>query len=520
MKKSYEYNIKGKKIKKEYEYIPLRYILSMTVIVAEIVLIIGLVMLAFYYSPYLYLLAVAVQIVCAVRIISSDDNPEYKAPWLLTVIILPVVGFMLYFIFYSRQMGKLYVRRLNDISKGYYKKDDSNDFERLKEENELVYTHAKMLCNTADSHLFSDTKLKYFSCGSSMMQSLLKDLERAEKFIYLEFFIIEEGKFWNSILDILNKKVNEGVEVKVIYDDIGCMRTLPGNYARKLKKQGIEATAFSYLKPVLSGEFNNRTHRKIAIIDGYIGYTGGVNLADEYINEIKRFGYWKDCAIRLEGECVWELTELFLTDYGVNVLKMPTLREDLYPTCANEEDGYVIPFGDGPSPMYQNRVAKSAIKNLIDSSTKYCWITTPYLIPDNDICLSLENAALRGVDVVIVTPDIPDKRIVFAITKSYYPRLMKAGVKIYQYTPGFIHAKSYLADGKNAIIGTVNLDYRSLAHNFENGVWLYKTKCIEDIEADLKQVISESKKIDKKMLKINPLRKFMRGIIKIFAPLM
>jgi len=298
------------------------------------------------------------------------------------------------------------------------------------------------------------------------------------------------------------------------------MRTLPGNYARKLKKQGIEATAFSYLKPVLSGEFNNRTHRKIAIIDGYIGYTGGVNLADEYINEIKRFGYWKDCAIRLEGECVWELTELFLTDYGVNVLKMPTLREDLYPTCANEEDGYVIPFGDGPSPMYQNRVAKSAIKNLIDSSTKYCWITTPYLIPDNDICLSLENAALRGVDVVIVTPDIPDKRIVFAITKSYYPRLMKAGVKIYQYTPGFIHAKSYLADGKNAIIGTVNLDYRSLAHNFENGVWLYKAKCIEDIEADLKQVISESKKIDKKMLKINPLRKFMRGIIKIFAPLM
>ena len=187
MKKSYEYNIKGKKIKKEYEYIPLRYILSMTVIVAEIVLIIGLVMLAFYYSPYLYLLAVAVQIVCAVRIISSDDNPEYKAPWLLTVIILPVVGFMLYFIFYSRQMGKLYVRRLNDISKGYYKKDDSNDFERLKVENELVYTHAKMLCNTADSHLFSDTKLKYFSCGSSMMQSLLKDLERAEKFIYLEF---------------------------------------------------------------------------------------------------------------------------------------------------------------------------------------------------------------------------------------------------------------------------------------------------------------------------------------------
>ena len=235
---------------------------------------------------------------------------------------------------------------------------------------------------------------------------------------------------------------------------------------------------------------------------------------------MKRFGYWKDCAIRLEGECVWELTELFLTDYGVNVFKMPALRDDLYPSCNIKEEGFIIPFGDGPLPMYQNRVAKSAIKNLIDSSTKYCWITTPYLIPDNDICLSLENAALRGVEVVIVTPNIPDKKLVFAITKSYYPRLMKAGVKIYQYTPGFIHAKSYLADGKNAIIGTVNLDYRSLAHNFENGVWLYKTQCIKDIEEDLKLVISESQKIDKKMLKINPLRKFLRGIIRIFAPLM
>ena len=520
MKRRYEYKIKGKKIKKEYEYIPLRYILSMAVIVAEIVLIIGLVVLACYYSPYLYLLAVAAQIVCMVKIVSSDDNPEYKAPWLLTVLILPIVGFMLYFIFYSRQLGKLYVRRLNDISKGYYKKDDSAEFERLKSENALVYTHAKMLCKVADSHLFSNTKLKYFSSGSSMMESLLNDLQKARKFIYIEFFIIEEGKFWNSILEILKRKIKEGVEVKVVYDDIGCMRTLPGDYARKLKKYGIEATAFSYLKPVLSSEFNNRTHRKIVVIDGVVGYTGGVNLADEYINQIKRFGYWKDCAIRLEGECVWELTELFLTDYGVNVLKMPLLRKDLYPSCDNEEDGYVIPFGDGPSPIYKNRVAKGAIKNLIDGATKYCWITTPYLIPDNDICLSLENAALRGVDVVIVTPDIPDKRMVFAITKSYYPRLIKAGVKIYQYTPGFIHAKSYLADGNTAIIGTVNLDYRSLAHNFENAVWLYKTKCIADIESDLKQVITESKKIDKQMLKINPLRKFMRGIVKIFAPLM
>lgn len=511
--------LKSKRLKRN-KFISLRYLISIAIIIAEIVFIIGVVVFACSYSPYLYFIAVAVQIVCVVKIISSDDNPDYKAPWLLVVIVLPIVGFMLYFIFYSRQPSKLYFKRLNDIARGGYKRDDSADFAALKNDDPLYCTHAQILCNTAQTQLFRDVKTEYFSSGMAMLNSLLEDLKKAERFIYMEYFIIEEGLLFNSILEILKQKVKEGVEVKIIYDDIGCMRTLPSNYPLILKNYGIEVACFSYLKPILSGEFNNRTHRKITVIDGYIGYTGGINLADEYINAVERFGHWKDCAIRLEGECVWELTELFLNDFGVNVLKMPKLRDDLYPSSDIEAEGFVVPFGDGPYPLFTHRVAKNAIKNLIDGATKYCWITTPYLIPDNDLCSSLENAALRGVDVVIVTPNIPDKKLVFAMTQSFYPRLIRAGVKIYQYTPGFIHSKCYLADDKVAVLGSINLDYRSLAHNFENGVWLYKTDCIKDIKVDLESVIAESQKVEKSTLRVGPLNKFIRGIIRIFSPLM
>ena len=287
----------------------------------------------------------------------------------------------------------------------------------------------------------------------------------------MEYFIIEEGTFWNSILEILKKKAAVGVEVKVLYDDIGCMMTLPGDYYKTLKSYGIEARPFSRLRGNADSEFNNRSHRKIMVIDGKIGYTGGVNIADEYINEIVKFGHWKDTAIRLEGEAVWELTKLFLVDFGINVKKLLAARNDWYPVQRNNSaQGYIIPFGDGPHPIYERRVGKSVIQNMLSSATRYAWITSPYLIIDNDLCTTFENTALRGVDVRIIVPHIPDKKLVFGMTRSFYHRLMAAGVKIYEYEPGFIHAKSYLVDDDYAMIGTINLDYRSLVHHFENGV--------------------------------------------------
>ena len=520
MKKTISYDVNNKKVEKEINYIPFRYILAVLITLFEVLAVISIVAAFCYYVPYFYLAAWATEIFCVIRIIASDDNPDYKVPWLLFVLIIPIAGFMLYFMFYSRTLQKRFIKRLNAMKNHSYKKDDNKIFNELQGENPTAFTQAKMLCNISEAHLFSNTKQEYFPLGENMMTRLLSDLENAQKFIYMEYFIIEEGKFWNSILDILKKKAECGVEVKVLYDDIGCMSTLPGDYHKTLKSYGIEATPFSRLKGNADSEFNNRSHRKITVIDGKIGYTGGVNIADEYINEVERFGHWKDTAIRLEGEAVWELTKLFLVDFGINVRKMPTVRDDLYPKTEISEQGYVIPFGDGPNPIYKRRVGKSIIQNMLASATRYAYMTSPYLIIDNDLCTDLENAALKGVDVRIIVPHIPDKKLVFSMTQSFYPRLMAAGVKIYEYEPGFIHAKSYLVDDEYAMIGTINLDYRSLVHHFENGVWMYKCEAITDLKKDLEETLSKSIEVTPDMLKTNLLKRFIRAVVRIFAPML
>lgn len=410
---------------------------------------------------------------------------------------------------------------LKALKDNAYHKDDCELLEKMNAEAPAAASQARMLCNIAETHLFTNTKQTYFPLGEDMHPQLLADLSKAEKFIYMEYFIIEEGKFWNSILDILKDKAAKGVDIKVVYDDVGCMMTLPGDYWKTLSSYGIEATPFSRLKGNADSEFNNRSHRKITVIDGKVGYTGGINLADEYINEAVKHGHWKDIGIRLEGEAVWELTKLFLIDFGINVKKMPEIKTELFP-AQNDiiEDGYVIPFGDGPHPLYQRRVGKSVIQNMLNNAVRYVYITTPYLIIDNDLCQSIENTALRGVDVRIIVPHIPDKKLIFGMTRSFYKRLMDAGVHIYEYEPGFIHAKSYLADDEYAMIGTINLDYRSLVHHFENGVWMYKCESIGDLRSDIEATLQKSIMVTPDMLKTNLIQRLIRSVVRIFAPLM
>ncbi len=492
----------------------------MLITVFEILAIIGIVTALCYFVPYFYIAAYMTSIGCIVSIISSDDNPEYKVPWILCVLLVPIAGFMLYLMFYSRKLQPKFIRRLKQLREMGYKHDDTQSLLRLKAEDKNAAAQAKMLCEIADTHLFTNTVQRYYPLGEDMHAAMLSDLAKAEKFIYMEYFIIEEGRFWGSILDILKEKAAAGVEVKVLYDDIGCMSTLPGDYHRQLGKFGIEALPFSRLRGNADSEFNNRSHRKITVIDGKVGYTGGINLADEYINEVERFGHWKDTAIRLEGEAVWELTKLFLTDFGINSKKIPNVREGLYPKADMGGHGYLIPFGDGPRPIYNRRVGKSVIQNILGSATEYVYMTTPYLIIDNDLCISIENAALRGVDVRIIVPHIPDKKLVFTMTRSFYPRLMAAGVKIYEYTPGFIHAKSYIADDKYAMIGTINLDYRSLVHHFENGVWMYGTGSIADMKADIDATLEKSMEVMPEMLKTNLLTRVIRSLVRVFAPML
>ena len=522
MKRKIKINLGNNKVQeREINYIPVRYIIAFAITLFEILAIIGIMIALCYYVPYFYIAAYVTTFAVELKIIASSDNPDYKIPWMLFVLILPIAGFMLYFIFASRKLKKKYIRRLKELKNKYYNKDNNILLDCLEKENPQASNQAKMLCNIAEAHIFKNTKQTYFPSGEEYHKALLEDLKSATKFIYLEYFIIEEGKFWNSILEILKEKSHQGLDIKVAYDDIGCMSTLPGNYSKILKSYGIEATPFSRLRGSADSEFNNRNHRKITVIDGKIGYTGGINIADEYINEFAKYGHWKDAGIRLEGEAVWELTRLFLIDFGINVKYMPELKHNIYPTIEGiNENGYVIPFGDGPKPLYQRRVGKSIIQSMLANATKYVYITTPYLIIDNELCTSIENTALRGVDVRIIVPHIPDKKIVFNMTRSYYKRLVECGVKIYEYSPGFIHAKTYLADDKFAIIGTINLDYRSLVHHFENGVWLYNCESIKDLKVDIVDTLDKSKEITSDKLKTNVLNRFFRAVVRIFAPML
>ncbi|MFQ9073340.1 MAG: cardiolipin synthase [Faecalibacillus faecis] len=331
--------------------------------------------------------------------------------------------------------------------------------------------------------------LKYFSLGDDAFEPLLEDLINAMKFIFMQFFIVDEVKMLTSVLDILKQKVQEGVEVRFMYDDVGSLTMLPRHYYRQLEKMGIQSVAFNPFVPFLSLAMNNRDHKKIVVVDGKIGFSGGFNLADEYINQRVKYGHWKDSGLMIHGEAVNSLTKLFLESW--NVAK--NSEEDYEKYYVHEEnkenDGFGVPYGD--SPLDDESVGENVYLNMINQSHDYLYITTPYLILDDNLQTALINASKRGVDVRIITPGIPDKKLVFRVTRSYYQTLMKHGIRIYEYTPGFIHAKNFLVDDKCATVGTINLDYRSLYLHFENGIYLYNNKILKDIKEDF----SDSRKV-------------------------
>ena len=520
MKSKIQYQVNGQTVEREVNYIPIRFILAIVLAVLETAAVIAIVIACSYYIPYFYLLVWATEIAVVIKIVSSDDNPDYKIPWLMVVLLIPVAGFMMYFLFYDRKLHKRFLKRLEHLKALGHRPDDAPLFEQLEKTSPYAHSQARMLCSIGQTHLYSNTRQEYFPLGEDMLPRLLEDLQAAENFIFMEYFIIEEGSFWNSILEILKEKAAAGVEVKVVYDDIGCMMTLPGDYFRTLRSFGIEATPFSALKGNADSEFNNRSHRKITVIDGKVGYTGGVNIADEYINEVVKFGHWKDTAIRLEGTAVKELTNLFLVDYGLNTFREPKPQQDYFPEYDLDADGFLIPFGDGPAPIYKREVGKSVIQNMLNQANRYVYMMSPYLIVDNELRQAIEDAALRGVCVKLILPHIPDKKIVYEMARSHYQRLLDAGVEIYEYEPGFVHAKVYLADDEYAMVGTINLDYRSLVHNFENGVWMYRCDCLKDIKEDFADTLKKCIRIDETTIKWSLTQRFVRSIVKVFTPMM
>lgn len=501
--------------------IPKRFMLAMFVIILETIAILAVAVWCTIKIPFLYIIMLVIQVYCIFRIANSDENPDYKIPWLLFVVIVPIVGFMIYFMFYDRKLSSKISRRVEKVFSQRIDAKNDQAFDNLEKEDKLAALNAKLLCKLSGTNLYQNTKAEYFDMGEKMFPRFLEDLKTAEKFVFMEYFIIEEGLFWNSILDILKEKAAKGVEVRVVYDDIGCMTTLPGDYYKTLQSYGIKAVPFQKLKAQANNEFNNRSHRKMTVIDGKIGYTGGINIADEYINEVERFGVWKDVAIRLEGEAVRQITSMCLCGYEVNVETPVCDFEPYFVQWTSKEDrGYMIPFGDGPKPLFDQQIAKTMIMNMLNQATDYVYMMSPYLIIDNELCMAFENAALRGIDVRLITPHIPDKKMVFLITRSFYKRLMDAGVKVYEYKPGFVHAKVYIADDKTAIVGTINLDYRSLTHHFENGVWIYKHDVLSQIKGDMTGTMKESILMETYMLEEGWKNRIIRAVVKVFSPML
>ena len=349
---------------------------------------------------------------------------------------------------------------------------------------------------------------------------MLKELEKAEEFIFLEYFIVERGKMWNSILEILERKAREGVEVRFMYDGMCSILLLPYSYPKKLRALGIQAKMFAPIRPLMSTSQNNRDHRKILVIDGKAAYTGGVNLADEYINAKAKYGHWKDTAIKVEGEAVKSFTLMFLQMWNGSEWGTEDYAGYIRSGLRTEQrsSGFVMPYGDGPT-MPEN-VAETIYLDIIHQAVRYVHIMTPYFIVDNAMLDAIQYAARRGVDVRIIIPHIPDKRTIFAMSRTYYPDLLAAGVKVYEYKPGFIHAKVFTSDDEKAVVGTVNMDYRSLYHHFECAVYLFRNEAVFDVEKDFQETLGRCIEVDMKYYKnISIFNRMMGRILRLIGPL-
>lgn len=405
------------------------------------------------------------------RIVSSDINPEYKISWIIPVLALPVFGTFFYLLYHQNNVTKKRKRIYNEII---------TDRNTLLNEipNELDYKEIKYL-NKNGWRYYRNSKINLLNSGEEKLESLIKDLKKAEKFIFLEYFIISKGKMFDKIIDVLIERAQSGVEVKIIYDDFGSANTIPFNFKRRMNSFGIEVVAFNPITFHLNFSMNYRTHRKIVVIDNKIAYTGGINIGDEYANYINRFGHWHDSSVRIEGEAVWSLTLIFLESWNFSN-KIKLTYTDYYKEYKVLSDQVIAPFAD--NPIEDRQITKSALLFLIGEARKEILISSPYLILDNEIVTALKLSAKSGVKVSIVLPKNPDKKLVYLVTESFALDLAKAGVNIYKYTPGFIHAKLYLFDGKKAIVGTSNLDFRSLYLHFENNVLVYNSPFLKEVE--------------------------------------
>lgn len=460
-------------------------------------------------------------LVIVLIIINKEGNPEVKLSWSIITMLLPVVGGLLY-LFVEMQPGyRLLQKRLEQIYKKTeeYVQQDAAVLQALAETDKNTAGLASYVHQNGNFPVYQNTRVTYFSLGEEKFEAMLAELEKAEKFIFMEYFILKEGYMWAKILEILERKAAEGVEVRVMYDGTCALFQLPYQYPAELMKKGIQCKMFAPIQPILSTHYNNRDHRKILVVDGKVGFTGGINIGDEYINREKKYGHWKDTAVMLKGDAVQGLTMMFLQMWNVSEKDvtygnyLETEQEEMQAT------GFVMPYGD--SPFDDELIGEMVYMDILNRAKQYVHIMTPYLIIDQRMITALCFAAKRGIDVKIILPHIPDKKFAFALAKSHYKELLTAGVKIYEYTPGFVHAKVFTSDDEKAVVGTINLDYRSLYLHFECAAFLYQVDEIGKIEADFQKTLGECQEITlENMRKGTMLLRFGGWLLKVLAPLM
>ncbi len=500
-----------------------RLIAVLITIVLQVILLIGLVYLLGDYSELLLFLLPLLSLFCIFYIIIQDTYNENKIPWIILMFTAPLLGGLIYAFFSGHRVSKRkkeVYKKIDDRLQKAIGNSKNKYFELLKNDVQAL-RQSEYLSKIAHAPAHMNSKVEYFKLGEEKLKAMLTELEKANKFIFIEYFIIEEGKMWYEIERILISKAQSGVDVRILFDDFGCLMTLPSNFAKRLSKYNIECKAFNRFNHLFNSNFNNRDHRKICIIDGNTGFTGGINLADEYINHKIKHGHWKDTAVMLRGDAVYNLTVMFLSMWSSVTEKIEDFA--LYkPTESYISDGIVQPFGD--TPLDKDAVGETVYMSMLNRAENYVYITTPYLIISREMMVSLMTSAKSGVDVRILVPGIPDKKIVHFLSRSYYEELLKAGVKIYEYTPGFIHSKMFISDDKTAIVGTINLDYRSLSLHYECGVWLYRNSVISDIKKDFLETQIKCQEITLKHIahkgKLGMSKFIKLGILRTFAPLM
>ncbi len=501
-----------------------RLFLVALMLVAQVALLLTLLM---YFSEsvfYVYLSMNLLSFVAVIAIVSNRENPSFKLTWIIAILVFPLTGGMFYLLFGNKRMPRKLERRLGDVlgeTKAHMPEFNEDAF--LTDPERLV--QSRFIYGYSGSPVFTGTSSEYFPTGEQMFASMLSELEQAEKFIFLEYFIIRPGSMWDSIFEILKRKAAAGVEVRLIYDDIGCIKSMPKGYDKIIRAAGIDLCVFNPFKPRVSVILNHRDHRKVTVIDNKCAFCGGVNLADEYINRLERFGHWKDTGVMLKGEAVWSFTFLFLQMWHFEQASgeaepIPPDYAKYRAACGEyHDDGLVQPFGD--SPMDRFNVTETAYLNIIHRAKDYVYITTPYLVIDNEMERALCSAAQAGVDVRIITPYIYDKWYVHLLTRSHYGQLIRAGVKVCEYLPGFIHSKMFVSDDDTCMVGTCNMDFRSFHLHFECSVAFYGSHVVQKVKEDILACQSLSREITLEETDGTPIwQRLLRAFLKLFAPLM